>query len=230
MITSSPTHFGGKSSARSAFTLIELLTVIAIIGILAGIMIPMVGSAQITAKKTKTKVQFGLWASAMEQFKSTYGFYPQVDGSYGSSGGSPNLINSQKFSVALTGRYIDGTDLPSSATTTDKVGNSRKNNFYNFSQTELNSNKTPPVMWDSFNNIEIAVLYDKNADGLIKSDDVPRAPAVAAAGGGRYTPNVPADFDLTMGIHAGVVFYSAGVGKADNSAIDASGAVFSWQQ
>ncbi len=66
-----------------AFTLIELLVVIAIIGILAAILIPTVGSARVSAKKAKTKVMFSQWATAMEQFKQEYGYYPPVDGGSG---------------------------------------------------------------------------------------------------------------------------------------------------
>ena len=53
-----------RVSAR-AFTLIELFVVIAIIGILAAILIPTIGSARVSAKRAETKVRFGQWAAAM---------------------------------------------------------------------------------------------------------------------------------------------------------------------
>ena len=219
----------GARPASRAFTLIELLTVISIIGILAGIMIPTIGGVMTRAKKARSRVTMGQWANGMELYKSEYGFYAPVDGSYASSGGNPYILNSQKFAVAMTGRLIDGTELPASASTSDKVNNVRKQVFYSITQSELDTEKTPPMLHDAFGNTEIAVMYDKNGDGLIRVDDVTKAPGVAAVGGGRYTPDVPNDFDLTLGIHAGVVFYSAGAGNADNSEIDESGAIFSWK-
>jgi prepilin-type N-terminal cleavage/methylation domain-containing protein len=67
-------------NARRAFTLIELLTVMAIIGILAAIIIPTVSSVRVSANKAKTKVQFNQWASAIESFRSEYGYYPSFRG------------------------------------------------------------------------------------------------------------------------------------------------------
>ena len=53
----------------AAFTLIELLTVIAIIGILAAILIPTTSSARTAAKKAKTRGQFSQWGAAIEAFR-----------------------------------------------------------------------------------------------------------------------------------------------------------------
>ena len=64
--------------SKQAFTLIELLTVIAIIGILAGIIIPTVGAVKQNALKSKTKAMFSQWVSAMELFRQDYGYYPDV--------------------------------------------------------------------------------------------------------------------------------------------------------
>ncbi|HYD85248.1 MAG TPA: prepilin-type N-terminal cleavage/methylation domain-containing protein, partial [Opitutus sp.] len=75
-----------------AFTLIELLTVIAIIAILAAILIPTVSSVRVSANKTKTKVQFSQWAGAIEAFRSEYGYAPQVT--------TDNLLNATAFFAA----------------------------------------------------------------------------------------------------------------------------------
>ena len=69
----------------SAFTLLELLTVIAVIGLLAALIFPAVRSARTAAGKARTKVQFNQWAAAMESFRSEYGYYPALHGS--------NLVN-----------------------------------------------------------------------------------------------------------------------------------------
>ncbi len=52
------------SRRASAFTLIELLTVIAIIGILAAILIPTVGAVRETARNATCKSQLRQWATA----------------------------------------------------------------------------------------------------------------------------------------------------------------------
>ena len=61
------------------FTLVEMLVVIAIIGILAAFLVVAVSGALWKAKQTKIKMEVNQLASAMETFKSKYGSYPPVD-------------------------------------------------------------------------------------------------------------------------------------------------------
>ncbi len=93
---------------RSAFTLIEILVVLAIIGVLAMVMIPAVGYARGALTKTKTKARFNEWVTAVKQYKMTYGFYPTLGQSVTSGSDTHfNLgegSNSEAFVKSLSGR------------------------------------------------------------------------------------------------------------------------------
>jgi len=65
---------------RMAFTLIELLTVIAIIGILAAMLMAGLVSAVNAAKKTKARLQEQDLVTAIEQYDSAYGRFPVSSG------------------------------------------------------------------------------------------------------------------------------------------------------
>jgi prepilin-type N-terminal cleavage/methylation domain-containing protein len=205
-----------KSSARdgrSAFTLIELLTVIAIIGILAGIIIPTVGAVKISANKSKTKAQFSQWAVAMGLFKQEYGYYPQI--------GVNDKIDHDRFFAALTGKTYTG------AVASPLHGNTKKLSFYSASDSEVTSTANGDAvsgrLKDAFGNTDIAVFVDSNGDGVIKDTDSPalkRAPVTPIDGTAR-TPATTA-FSTSTGVRGGVIFYSAGKGTTD------SDIVYSW--
>lgn len=79
------------SRKRSAFTLIELLTVIAIIAILMGLLLPALNAAKNAARKAQAKNDLAQFVTAIKQFYNDYGTYPvdpsiTSDAEYGASG------------------------------------------------------------------------------------------------------------------------------------------------
>lgn len=187
-----------------AFTLIELLTVMAVIAILAAILIPTVSSVRGSANKAKTRAQFSQWASAMELFRQEYGYYPSIDG-HGN-----RKVDTDRFAVALTGRGLDG------GTASDLLGNRKRIAFYSLSAGELDSDGERLV--DAFGNTDIAVLVDRNGDGRIGGPGAPASETVvgvsAAGSTVVLTPAMPEG-----GLRVGVIFYSAGQGRNETDLV-----------
>lgn len=204
----------------SAFTLLELLSVVAIIGVLAALVFPAVRSARVSANKARTKVQFSQWAAALEGFRGEYGHYPAFDPTALVNGGATTVITGDHlFHDILAGRKRDGTPLlPGGPAATQ---NRKLISFHSFSDADFTtaSSPTPNLLRDTFDNIGIAVLVDKDLDGIIRVDsDYPVLPAV-----GGLTPGAT-DFPVT-GVRAGVLFYAPAPGAdATNPEF-----IFSWK-
>ena len=102
---SSPLTHGGRDAVK-AFTLIELLTVIAIIGVLAGITFGVSKGVQEKSAISQARTELATLAQALDAYKKQYGDYPQT----GSSAGSPTAtasdttVEGQLFN-ALMGKY-----------------------------------------------------------------------------------------------------------------------------
>lgn len=223
-----------RQSGRRAFTLIELLTVIAIVGILMAILIPAIGAAKNAANRAKTKSQFGQWATAMTSFKQEYGYYPIicVGDRVNGNAANPGL----EFANALAGKKnLKGDSYTSSdsPTAAQLYGNIKLIAFYTIGSGDLdltvNANGT---LIDGFGNSDIVVRVDTNGDGKIDNTDPVRTDSNGAgylagsSGWPTVQANNPASGDAfnvtnvdsnlsTNGVRAGIVFYSAGKGSSD---------------
>lgn len=198
------------------FTLLELLAVIAVIGILAAILIPTVRAARTAANKARTRVQFSQWAAAIEAFRSEYGCYPAFHGS--------NLVNASAdgvehpFHDVLAGRRRDGAALTSGGFAATQ--NPKRIAFCSFSETDFTAADAPSpnLLCDALDNTEIAVLVDRNLDGVLNTQDFGTLPAVA---GMRPTE---ADFP-SAGLRLGVAFYAPAPGATTEN----PGLVSNWK-
>ena len=202
-----------KFYKKAAFTLIELLTVIAIIGILAAILIPTVGAAKNSANKAKSKVQFSQWAAAMGMFKQEYGYYP-------TSIAVSNKISSNVFFPALTGKDYLG-QVPG-----NYFGNTKALSYYSAADSEItstaNGDATNGQLKDAFGNTDIAIFFDTNGDGVINGSDTPALSTKQVVSVNTTLPLTPT-FSTGPGVRAGVIIYSAGKGTTANDI------VYSWQ-
>ena len=203
---------------RAAFTLVELLTVLAILGILAAVLVPVVGRAQEAARRAQVRAQLGQWVVAVEAFRSEYGYYPNFATTAVPPWPASCRVNDVPglFFQSLAGRREDGAapDLPRAL-----VANPRRLPLLTFGVDELTTGATPAVC-DAFGNTDIVVLIDHDGDGVIALPDP--MPSVAAAETGRQLTPPAAAFPDGR-VRAGVLFYSAGAGRA------AEDIVYSWR-
>lgn len=90
---------------KRAFTLIELLIVVAIIAILAAIAVPNFLEAQMRAKVTRVKAEMRTHATALESYRVDWNRYPfpdDVQGGRLSVADAPRTFFETKFPVAVT--------------------------------------------------------------------------------------------------------------------------------
>lgn len=131
-----------KKKFLRGFTLIELLVVITIIGILASIAIPTIGSVLQAAKKTEAKVFMSSLATAVTNYQTEYNTYPPFMSAIGANNAilqnqghwqqfytvmavPPSQTNSSLFNsnnarqisfLTVQSKYLDNQSDPTAAT------------------------------------------------------------------------------------------------------------------
>ena len=191
----------------AAFTLIELLTVIVIVGIIAAILLPGLNSSRAATAKAQTRVQFAQWATAIAAFRQEYGAYPTFDASgLVNADATGNPAAPHLFHDLLAGRRRDGTALPDAVGADPRSAeaqNRRRLACYSFGPAEMSPDH---LLQDASGNTEIAVLVDRNLDGAIDAGDYPGGwPVVRGMRPG--AAEIP-----PTGLRLGVAFYAPAPG------------------
>ncbi|NIA16990.1 MAG: prepilin-type N-terminal cleavage/methylation domain-containing protein [Planctomycetes bacterium] len=98
-----------RHSKKQGFTIVELLTVMSVIAILIGLLVPALNLVRKMAKDTKQKAQFHSITVALEIYNGEQEAYP--DSAVLPSGGSaPYTVGAQRLAEALVGRDLLGYD------------------------------------------------------------------------------------------------------------------------
>ncbi|MCX5638411.1 MAG: type II secretion system protein [Planctomycetota bacterium] len=106
---------------KSGFTLVELLTVLAIIAMLVGLLLPALSVVRKAAKEVKQQAQITTIELALVAFKNDYGDYPPSD-SFSHDVTPPtqkDYCGAQKLAEALLGRDLFGFHPKSTWSATD---------------------------------------------------------------------------------------------------------------
>ncbi len=95
---------------KYGFTMIELLTVIGIIALLVGLLIPALNMVNTMAKEAKQKAQITAIEMALTAFRNDYGDYPESSWNIPSvvPGGNGDYCGAQKLAEALLGWDLMG--------------------------------------------------------------------------------------------------------------------------
>lgn len=68
--------FANHRTRRLAFTLVEMLVVLGIIGVLIAILLPVIGSALVTTRNARMAIEIAQLRDAVEAYKNAHGDYP----------------------------------------------------------------------------------------------------------------------------------------------------------
>lgn len=102
--------FKKQLAKRSAFTIVELLTVMAVIALLIGLLVPALSKVRIYAKGVKQRAQFHSIAVALEMFKNENGGEYPDSSTLPINAGSDLVCGANRLAEALVGRDLQGFD------------------------------------------------------------------------------------------------------------------------
>jgi len=140
---------------RKGFTIVELLTVMAIIAILMGLLLPAMNAVRKAAKDVSQKAQFKTIDTALEAFKNENGMYPES--SVSPTSVTKATVGAHKLAEALIGRDMQGYDPKS---TWDADADDTSDEIYASAETPQSSS-TDQVLASEKRRQDIYLAVDK---------------------------------------------------------------------
>lgn len=162
---------------RAAFSLIEMLVVLAVIGILVSVLIPAIGTVVKKGEKTETKALTTAIAQGLKAYRNDYKKWPPClrdlgrnsDGDYAlivpASSSSVNATWT-KLLITLTARNQSGSDKA-----IVKRNNPQFHTYFEPQPKNLNTPDTPlkaTTILDGWER-QLCLVVDGNGDGVIKN-------------------------------------------------------------
>ena len=161
---------------RRNFTLVELLVVIGIIAVLAGMLMAGIMYAPAKAQKAKAQAEITTLVNAIKQYESAYGVLPIPSGALSSGDGT---LASDKYKLMIHILQADDEGLSNSDKDIVKKQNKRSTKFLDIQGNEVGVFTDP---WGEDYN----VVFDANYNGKIEmSSQIPGLNV--AASGSTYT-------------------------------------------
>ncbi|HUU19050.1 MAG TPA: hypothetical protein VMW72_18000 [Sedimentisphaerales bacterium] len=144
-----------QSNRKAAFTIIELLTVMSIIVILIGVLVPALSNVRKYAQKVKQMAQFNSMQSAIELFNNEHDGYPPSGAMDGA--GQP-YCGAMKLCEAMMGRDLLGFH-PDSAFRADGMDVTGTRDIYLPTKENLSARLGPFLQLDNANAYRLVDIY-----------------------------------------------------------------------
>ncbi len=203
---------------RNAFTLVELMIVIAIIGVLVGMLTPTISASYKKALATNSKTFMSNMCAALERYKDDNGDFP----AFLSASPRVNLDdanNAEKLYKALTGKNPDGSRLSSADR---RELNRRSTSYMDFNMNSITQINGKWKIIDAFGNPNIYVCVDADSDGFIKNGFPTRKDGIDSLELSEIVPNAK------LGLMAKVIMFTLKKDSEKDTAEYSAENVFTW--